>query len=78
LNLSLTGRAAFRATPPAMNTKKHNVRPIVWSLIWALGLIACGTWFKGDPGKNQIEAAVTVFGTLVLLVLLPRRNNCTR
>ncbi|HYV72922.1 MAG TPA: hypothetical protein VFB24_01570 [Candidatus Binatia bacterium] len=61
-----------------MNTKKHNVRIILWSLIWALGLIACGLWYKGDPAENQIEAAVTVFGTLVLLALLPRRSGCAR
>jgi len=61
----------------AVNTKSHNVRLIVWSLIWALALIVCGVWFKGDPAKNQIEAAVTVFGTLILLALLPRRG-CAR
>jgi hypothetical protein len=77
-NLSLAKDQGFRATLFAMNTKKQNARLIAWSLIWALGLLACGIWFKGDPAKDQIVAAVTVFGTLVLLALLPRRSNCAR
>lgn len=61
-----------------MNNRKHNLRIILWSVIWAIGLIACGVWFKGNPAKNQVLAAVTVSGVFVLLALLPRRANCVR
>ncbi|HVP54300.1 MAG TPA: hypothetical protein VMU45_04825 [Candidatus Eisenbacteria bacterium] len=56
------------------DAEKHTTRIIVWSLIWALGLIAMGILYKGNPAKDQIEATLTVVGTLVLLALLP---GCT-
>ena len=70
-----------RANIFAMKTESntHNTRIIIWSLIWALGMIAAAYFYKGNPAKDQVEAAITVVGTLVLLALLPRRSRgCVR
>jgi len=60
-------------------SKKHNTRIIVWSVIWALALIVAGVVYKGNPAFNQALAVITVVGTFGLLALLPRRSkNCIR
>ena len=60
-------------------SKKSDTRIIVWSVIWALGLIVAGVVYKGNPAKDQVVAVLTVVGTFVLLALLPRRSsNCIR
>ena len=41
---------------------------IVWSLIWAAGIIATAFLFKGNPAKYWIESALTV-GALGFVVL---------
>lgn len=60
-------------------SKKHNTRIIVWSVIWALALIVAGVAYKGNPAKGQVISVLTVVGTFVLLALLPSRSsNCIR
>ena len=58
--------------------KRHNLRIVIWSLIWALALIAAGFYHKGNPAKDQIEAAITVVGVIVLMALVPRSTRCVR
>jgi hypothetical protein len=59
-------------------SRKHNTRIIVWSVIWALSLIVAGVVYKGSPAKDQVVAVLTVVGTFVLLALRPRRPDCIR
>ena len=60
-------------------SKKHNTRIIVWSVVGALSLIVAGAVYKGNPAKDQVIAVLTVVGTLILLALSPRRSdNCAR
>ena len=62
-----------------IESKKHNTRIIVWSVIWALALIVAGVVYNGNPAKDQVIAVLAVVGTLVLLALLPRRSDsCIR
>ena len=77
----MKSRRAGCANIPAMkNDTRHNVRLIGWSLIWAVGMILAAIYYKGNPARDQVEAAITVAGTFVLLALLPRETtgSCLR
>jgi hypothetical protein len=47
---------------------------ILWSLLWALTLIALPFLFKGNTAASWIEAAINVVGIFVFLVLNSRRS----
>ena len=60
-------------------SKKHNTRIIVWSVIWAVALIVAGAAYKGNSEKDQVIAVLTVVGTFILLTLLRHRSDtCAR
>jgi hypothetical protein len=59
------------------NSKKLGTSPIVWSLVWAFAFIATAFFFKGNPAKDWIEAALVV-GALAFVVLKPQRLVCLR
>lgn len=50
---------------------------IVWSLLWALSLIAMAFLLKGNPAASWIEAAINMIGIFVFLVLSSLRNAHT-
>jgi hypothetical protein len=45
---------------------------IIWSLVWAIAIIATPFTFKGNQARYWIEAALTV-GALAFLILKSRR-----
>jgi hypothetical protein len=58
---------------------KTNAAPIViWSLVWALGIIAIAFFFEGNPARNWIDAALYFVGTLAFLALIPGRIAFSR
>jgi hypothetical protein len=50
---------------------------IVWSLLWALSLIAMAFLLKGNPAASWIEAAINMIGIFVFLALSSLRNAHT-
>lgn len=56
----------------------HRTSLIVWSLVWAIAFIATAYFFKGNPVKDWIEAALTI-GALAFLMRRPWRDTlCAR
>lgn len=53
-------------------SKKFGRSPILWSLVWALAVIATAYLFKGNPAEYWIQAGLVV-GALVFVVLKPQR-----
>jgi hypothetical protein len=63
------------ATDKAVYTRKMNSnhkKSILWSLVFALAMIASAFLFKGNPALYWIEAALTV-AALALVILKPQR-----
>jgi hypothetical protein len=56
----------FHATVPVVNPNYK--KPILWSLVFALAIIASAFFFKGNPALYWIEAGLTV--TALTLVIL--------
>jgi len=56
--------------------KKLGTSPIVWSLVWALAIIATAFLFKGNPAKDWIEAGL-IIGALTFVVLKPKRLSAS-
>jgi len=56
----------------APNSKKLATSAIVWSLVWALAIIAAAFLFKGNPAEYWIEAGL-IIGALTFVVLKRRR-----
>jgi len=54
------------------NSKKLATSAIVWSVVWALAIIAAAFLFKGNPAEYWIEAGLIV-GALAFVVLKRRR-----
>jgi hypothetical protein len=54
------------------NSKKLGTSAIVWSLVWALAIIATAFLFKGNPAEYWIESGV-IIGALTFVVLKRRR-----
>ena len=54
------------------NSKKLATSAIVWSLVWALAIIAAAFLFKGNPAEYGIEAGLIV-GALAFVVLKRRQ-----
>jgi len=54
------------------DSKKLATSAIVWSLVWALAIIAAAFLFKGNPAEYWIEAGLIV-GALAFVVLKRRR-----
>jgi hypothetical protein len=48
---------------------------IVWSLLWALSLIAMAFLLKGNTAASWIEAAINAVGIFVFLLLNSRRST---
>jgi hypothetical protein len=55
------------------NSKKLGIAAIVWSLVWALAIVATAFLFKGNPAEYWIEAALVV-GALTFVVLKRRHE----
>ena len=54
------------------NSKRLATSTILWSLVWALAIIATAFLFKGNPAKDWIEAGLIV-GALTFVVLKRQR-----
>jgi hypothetical protein len=52
--------------------KPNFKKPILWSLVFALAMIASAFFFKGNPALYWIEAGLTV-AALTFVVLKPQR-----
>jgi hypothetical protein len=52
--------------------KSNYKRPILWSLVFALAMVASAFLFKGNPALYWIEAGLTV-AALTLVILKPQR-----
>jgi hypothetical protein len=48
-------------------TKKYRISQILWSLAWALALIATAFLFKGNPAVYWIESAILVGAIFCLM-----------
>ena len=57
-----------------MNLKRHASPVIVWSVVWALSLIATALLFKGNQSAIWIQGGVNAVGIFVFLVLNSRRG----
>jgi len=65
-----------RMEPMEPNSKTSRTSTIVWSLVWALAVIAAAFFFKGNPAEYWIESALIV-GALTFVVL-KRRSASAR
>jgi len=54
------------------DSKKLRTSTILWSLVWALAIIANGLFIQGNPAKDWIEAGLIV-GALTFVVLKRQR-----
>ena len=54
------------------DSKKLRTSTILWSLVWALAIIATAFLFKGNLAKDWIEAGLIV-GALTFVVLKRQR-----
>jgi len=52
-------------------------RPIIWSLVFALAIIASAFFLKGNPALYWVEAGLTV-SALTFVVLKSPRPVCVR
>ena len=43
-----------------LNSKTHIKSLIIWSFVWAFAIIATAYFFKGNPVKDWIEAALFI------------------
>jgi hypothetical protein len=57
--------------------KPNSQKAILWSLVFALALVASAFLFKGNPALYWIEAGLTV-AALTLVVLKTRRPVAPR
>jgi membrane protein YdbS with pleckstrin-like domain len=57
------------------NSKKLVTSPILWSLVWAIGIIAAAFLFKRNPANYWVESALVV-GALTTVVLKAQRPVC--
>ena len=55
----------------------NNKNPILWSLVFAVAMIASAFVFKGNPALYWIEAGLMV-AALTFVVLKPQRAICVR
>jgi len=55
----------------------NSKKPILWSLVFALAMIASAFLFKGNPALYWIESGLTV-AAFTLVVLKPKRAICVR
>ena len=73
IDLNGDGRQSHATVLPMMpNSKKLATSAIVWSLVWALAIIAAAFLFKGNPAEYWIEAGL-ILGALTFVVLKRRR-----
>ena len=54
------------------NSKKLATSTILWSLVWALAIIATDFLFKGNPARDWIETGL-IIGALTFVVLKRQR-----
>jgi len=54
------------------NSKKPGTSAIVWSLVWAIAIIATAFLFKGNPAEYWMESGL-IIGALTFVVLKRRR-----
>jgi hypothetical protein len=52
-------------------------KPILWSLVFALAMVATAFLFKGNPALYWIEAGLTV-AALTFIILKPQRSVSPR
>jgi len=48
-------------------SKKYHISQILWSLAWAIALIATAFLFKGNPAVYWIESAILVGAIFCLM-----------
>ena len=53
-------------------SKRLGTSAIVWSLVWAIAIIAAAFLFRGNPAEYWIESGLIV-GALTFVVLKRRR-----
>jgi hypothetical protein len=54
------------------NSKWLGTSAIVWSLVWAIAIIATAFLFRGNPAEYWIESGL-IIGALTFVVLKRRR-----
>jgi hypothetical protein len=54
------------------NSKWFGTSAIVWSLVWAIAIIATAFLFRGNPAEYWIESGL-IIGALTFVVLKRRR-----
>jgi hypothetical protein len=54
------------------NSKTPGASAIVWSLVWAIAIIATAFLFKGNPAEYWIESGL-ILGALTFVVLKRER-----
>ena len=54
------------------NSKKLGTSAMVWSLVWAIAIIATAFLFKGNPAEYWMESGL-IIGALTFVVLKRRR-----
>jgi hypothetical protein len=54
------------------NSKWFGTSAIVWSLVWAIAIIAAAFLFRGNPAEYWIESGL-IIGALTFVVLKRRR-----
>ena len=59
------------------DSKRPRSSTIVWSLVWALAILAAAYLFKGSPALYWIESVLFV-GGLTLVILPSKRADCLR
>jgi len=60
------------------SSKKQGTPIIIWSIVWALAIIATAFFFKSNPSQIWMEAILNVVGITVFLVLNSQRTSCVR
>jgi hypothetical protein len=60
------------------NSRKHPTTLVLWSIAWALAIIASAILFKGNPIKDWVQAALFIGGITFWLWLSQRtaRPRC--
>jgi hypothetical protein len=57
------------------DSRKLATSPILWSLVWAIAMLAAAFVFKRNPAAYWVESALVV-GALTTVVLKAQRPVC--
>ena len=59
------------------NAPRRMMTVILWSIAWALALIASAIFLKGNPAKDWVQAALFI-GALSVWLWQSQRLSCRR